>query len=104
MRSKKHLDFIRSLPCLVCGDDQGSDACHVRYSEYPKVNPGIGAKPGDEFTVPMCRRHHSYQHRGSETQFWASLGIDPLKIAEELFHVTGDHAAACSFIKRHQTP
>ena len=81
MRSEKHLAFIRSLPCLVCGDDQTIDACHVRYSDsaYGKVNSGIGAKPGDEWTVPMCRHHHTCQHSGSETGFWRGIGLDPCR-------------------------
>jgi len=101
MRSAKHLRFIRSLPCLVCGTDQAVDACHVRYSDAAagKVNPGLGAKPGDEWTIPMCRYHHTAQHKGSETGFWKNLGLDPLPIAQDLFRHTGDALMGESIIR-----
>jgi hypothetical protein len=100
MRSAKHLKFIRSLPCLICGDDTGSDACHVRYSDsfFQKLNPGIGRKPGDEWTVPMCRTHHTAQHEGSETGFWKIMRLNPLTIAKQLFAATGDHAKGCHIV------
>lgn len=104
MKSEKHLAFIRSLPCLVCGDDTGSDACHIRYSDASigKVNPGISAKPGDEYTVPMCRTHHEQQHKGSEKRFWEGIGLDPVSVALRLFKLTGDHARACKVIQEAQ--
>ena len=46
----------------------------------------MGRKVSDEYTVPLCRRHHDLLHRDpNEADWWASLGIDPLAIADELW-------------------
>jgi len=40
----------------------------------------------DEFTVPLCRVHHREAHRcGDERAWWAKVGVDPLKIALNLW-------------------
>jgi hypothetical protein len=43
-------------------------------------------KVSDEYTVPLCSVHHDELHRvGSEKTSWANHGIDPLKVADELW-------------------
>jgi len=40
----------------------------------------------DEFTVPLCRRHHREVHRsGDEAAWWTKTGIDPTAPARALW-------------------
>ena len=46
----------------------------------------LGRKVSDEFTVPLCRRHHRELHRhGNERAWWQNQGIDPLPVAAALW-------------------
>ena len=89
----KHLDFIRSLPCCVCGNNIETQAAHIRFSDarYAKSNAGVGQKPHDFWCVPLCSADHRSQHDGDERSWWQSKGIDPLRVAMALYLNTGDH-------------
>jgi hypothetical protein len=40
----------------------------------------------DEFTVPLCALHHRENHTtGDERRWWQERGLDPLKVADELW-------------------
>jgi hypothetical protein len=81
-RDKRHLDYVSSKPCLVCGRSP-SDAHHLRFAE-PRA---LGRKVSDEFTVPLCRIHHRELHgRGDERAWWVALKIDPATIAQALWN------------------
>jgi hypothetical protein len=83
-RDKRHLEYVASKPCLVCGRSP-SDAHHLRFTE-PRA---LGRKVSDEFTVPLCRIHHREVHdRGDERAWWDALKIDPRPIALELWTAT----------------
>jgi len=101
---RKHLDFIRSLPCCVCLNSVETEAAHVRMSDAmsAKINPGVGAKPHDRWTVPLCSQHHREQHAdGDERAFWHWHCINPLWLALVLHSVTGNHYAARRAIEAH---
>ena len=91
--SDKHLDFIRSLPCCICGDDTTVEAAHIRFAcaEVGKRMVGKGEKPDDIWTVPLCGEHHRTQHKIGERRFWHEFGRDPIKIALALWAHTGIH-------------
>jgi hypothetical protein len=91
--SKKHLSYIRGLPCVLCGDPTSTEAAHIRFSsiQFDKRQVGAGEKPDDKWTVPLCGRHHRAQHQDSERAFWAAHHINPLPVAVELWGATGDH-------------
>ena len=92
VHDEKHLAFIRQLPCLICNDNTATEAAHIRYSDarIGKVNAGVGAKPHDKYTVPLCGDCHRAQHtKGNERRFWNAVGIDPILIALELYSVSG---------------
>lgn len=94
-RDDRHLDTIRQLPCAICLDDTSTEAAHVRYAE-PKLGKrqtGMGEKPDDAFTVPLCGRHHREQHTQNERAWWGGYEIDPLAMALALYRVSGDHEA-----------
>ena len=79
-RSKAHLAFIASQPCLVCKASP-CDAHHLKIAR-PR---SLGRKVSDEFTVPLCRKHHQELHRhGNEAAWWANMNILPLEIAKNL--------------------
>jgi hypothetical protein len=86
-RSPKHLAFIRRLPCVACSATP-CEAAHVRIG----TDGGMGLKPSDKFTVPLCATHHRLQHDQGERTFWRDLWIEPTDLAAQLFAVTGDDA------------
>jgi HNH endonuclease len=96
-----HLAWIRTLPCVVCGDDTSTEAAHIRYSDAraAKRNVGKSEKPDDRWTLPLCGQHHRAQHETSEREFWKHLGVDPIFLALALSCVSGDHAAGVQIIE-----
>ena len=58
---------------------------------------GIGTKPDDSRTLPLCDWCHlnaqDAQHRVGESAFYGELGIDPLKLAKQLHAARPDIAA-----------
>src|SRR6516164_3672255 len=53
IRDREHVKSVAKQPCLVCGRHP-ADAHHLRFAQ----SPALGRKVSDEFTVPLCRRHH----------------------------------------------
>lgn len=101
MKSPSHREFIRCLPCVVCRNDVTTECAHVRFADprAAKEITGIGTKPSDVFTVPLCWDHHREQHAvGDERKFWRSVGIDPIFISLALWRISGDHEAGCQII------
>lgn len=102
--NEKHLAFIRSLSCVVSGVSMNVEAAHIRYSDaaWEKVNPGIGRKPDDKWTIPLSAEMHrlnrNAQHNGNERSFWERHEIDPLSIALKLWGVSGDYEAGMRII------
>ena len=81
IRDKEHLRHVSTQPCLLCSAVP-SDAHHIRFAQ-PRA---IGRKVGDEFTVPLCRKHHHELHQyGNEAAWWHDMGIDPIEIAGQLW-------------------
>lgn len=88
-RDKRHLKFVASLPCIKCYSTP-CDAAHIRM----RTGGGMGMKPGDNWTVPLCRIHHREQHQIGEPAFWG-INIDEARsIAQILWEVSGNKYAA----------
>ena len=87
VKDEKHLRFISTLPCIVCGLEGSTQACHVRFADISrgKRETGKGEKPDDKWVVPMCFKHHAEQHSMDEESFWQMYGIDVLSVCEELY-------------------
>jgi hypothetical protein len=84
LRDKEHRRFVSRQPCLVCGRTP-ADPHHLRFAQ-PRA---LGRRVSDEFTVPVCRLHHSELHRyGDEVSWWAGVNVDPVPIALELWRRT----------------
>jgi len=88
-RKGQHLTFVRQLACVACGKAAPSDAAHVRTG----TDSGIGIKPADRYSVPLCSACHARQHQIGELTFWSQLRIDPLNVALRLWTVSSDLAA-----------
>lgn len=102
-RNPDHLAFIRCLPCLYCGRRGQSVAAHVR----SMTDGGMGMKPSDRFTVPLCDSDHRHQHQIGEERFWREVGLeieDVLAVALGLWDVTGSRQRGETFLgnKRRQ--
>jgi hypothetical protein len=83
-RNREHLRYVAQQACLICGRKQ-SDPHHLRYLQ-PRA---LGRKASDEFAVPLCRAHHRAVHRvGDEQAWWTAAGIDPVKVARQLWRQT----------------
>lgn len=87
---KKHLDFIRSLPCCVCMSHGPSDPHHLKGG--PASGPGercMFRRSTDQWAVPVCRVHHEVVqpvHGQSERSLFRELGIhDVYGMASALF-------------------
>jgi len=81
IRSKDHLRFVASQPCLICGRSP-SHAHHLRYAQ----SKGLSLKVSDEFTVPLCAIHHRNIHStGKEHEWWQERNVDPLVVANRLW-------------------
>jgi len=52
---------------------------------------GLGIKPNDRYTCPLCHGCHRHQHQIGEPAFWADAGIDPTDAALRLWTVSGNH-------------
>lgn len=87
---KKHLAAIRKCPCVVCGKEPCGVAAHVRMTVPGKPNPGVGAKPHDRYTVPLCDKHHKIQHGMGEAKFWQSIKINAIALSAALHAASGD--------------
>jgi hypothetical protein len=100
-----HLAFIRKLPCLICAS-RNVQAAHIRAGNphYGKRATGLGEKPADHWTVPLCMAHHHEQHQGNEMEFWTRHGIDPFKLALALFVASADEEAGELVVKQARAP
>lgn len=92
VKDEAHLAFVRTLPCIVCGDNTSTEAAHIRGGD-PRIlkrQAGMGEKSDDVFTLPLCNEHHAMQHRMNEAKFWLWVGVDPFLVALALFYHRGD--------------
>lgn len=73
--ARAFLEYIRSLPCLVC-QNPSTFAHHLLRTG----DRGMGYKSPDRYAVPLCNGHHRELHRlGDESSFFLRYGIDPYR-------------------------
>ncbi len=101
IHNERHLDFIRSLPCIITGDNVSVEAAHIRFSDMraAKRKVGIGEKPDDIWTLPLSSEMHRKQHAMNERRFWQQAGIDPIFCALALYAVSGDYERGCQIVR-----
>lgn len=83
-KSLAHRDWIRGFACCVCGSTTNIEVAHVRIGS----GAGIGQKPDDWRTVPLCAGPnasadghlgcHNRQHTVGERTFWAGFDVETL--------------------------
>ena len=56
MKNKDYLFFVSLKDCLFCGKGPLNQAHHIRNKT------GIGRKPSDYATIPLCYDHHDLIH------------------------------------------
>jgi hypothetical protein len=78
-----YLDYIRSLPCCICGDNTSTEPAHLRVGSVNDGKPygAMQMKSSDRWALPLCGRHHREQHSMNEQEFWASWGLDPFALS-----------------------
>ena len=101
MKRPDHLAFVRTLSCVVCGNDTSTEAAHVRMMDMRIAKPitGMQIKPDDKFTLPLCGRCHREQHTMNEREFWDSRQTDPVLLSLAIFSVSGDAQEAERIIR-----
>jgi hypothetical protein len=62
LRSKAYLEWVATLPCCGCG--QPADEAH--HIIAAGLGGGMGTKPSDFMTMPVCRICHDEIHRDSK--------------------------------------
>jgi hypothetical protein len=85
-----HLAAVRRCACLSCDTDPAGEAAHVRMTVTGKPIAGMGNKPDDRHTVPLCHACHMRQHAEGEAPFWAALGLNPILAAARLHAASPD--------------
>jgi hypothetical protein len=75
------------MPCVTCGNDIATQACHVRQSDarFGKKN-AMGVRD-DDYMLPMCGHCHlgpDGQHDIGEEQWWKKNNIDAVQLAHDL--------------------
>jgi len=81
LRSKKHMAVVRSHGCCICKNPV-ADAHHLRIVGHKRA---AAMKNGDDFTIPLCRKHHDELHSfGDEALFLALHGIDHVLILAQM--------------------
>lgn len=73
-RSKKYLDHVRSLPCVVCGAK--SEAHHFG-------GGGMGLKGPDTYAISLCHKHHMEHHQIGTLTFQKKYNIDRWQVIAE---------------------
>ncbi len=70
--SPERQDFVRSLGCIVCG--QEPQLCH-------SATGGMGRKADYTTIYPACHSHHAEQHQMGVKSFEAKYGLDLKAVA-----------------------
>lgn len=93
VRSRRHLDWIATLPCVIPGCTRYRETVvphHLTCGPEPKAR---SLKASDHFTLPLCHRHHgpgfpgSLHDRGDERAWWRERDLDPIVMTAWLaFH------------------
>jgi hypothetical protein len=96
IRASEHLEYVATLPCLVCGRVP-AQAHHLRFAQ-PRA---LGSKVSDEWVVPLCNLHHRALHDcGAEETWWKAHSIDAIVEGEKLWRARQTKSEIVSEITR----
>ena len=68
MKHEEYINHVRSHDCLFCGDGAPNQAHHIRWG-----NVGIGQRPSDYKTIPLCLLCHDLIHNNPK-KFTEKIG------------------------------
>lgn len=72
---------VKEMGCCICKNPV-ADAHHLRSVGHLA---SAALKNGDDYTVPLCRKHHDELHSyGDEAMYFALQGIDPVLILGQI--------------------
>lgn len=76
-RSASHRKFVSGHPCCITKNGEHCNGTPVDPHHLMKMGGrGVGLKESDEWTVPLCRRHHTeVTGYGDEEVFWLFYSI-----------------------------
>lgn len=96
IRDREHLDWIKTLPCLV----SGFSPCDPHHIKRGWLMGGV--TPSDNRAIPLTRVNHSLLHNEGELRFLYKLGGwgKCLVIGKQLHEVTLDTDKAMELIRR----
>lgn len=84
IRCPSHLKWVREHHCIVSGCESiPIEAAHVRQGLPNGQQGGMGMKPGDNWAVSLCQKHHAEQHRIGERPFEELYHVDLREMAQE---------------------
>jgi hypothetical protein len=90
----EYLEFIRSLPCVVCADEWCTGLIPKRSIGIERIlfrhqkaateaahvgSRGLGQKSNDRETIPLCRYHHRIgrqSHHKLQKEFWTTHNLN----------------------------
>lgn len=85
VRDHDYLEFMRSLNCSYSGKygPCGGEivAAHIRMGG----GAGMGMKPSDNRTIPLCHSCHSLQHQRGEMWFHGQYFQDACRLSADLY-------------------
>jgi len=64
VRDSHYLNFIRTRPCMLCGNPR-TNPHHALRTLRGISAAGMAEKGSDYLALPLCRSHHDAVHRGS---------------------------------------
>lgn len=115
--TQKHLKFIDSLPCVICGRYESTHHHLLRVDReyltatketeglmFPKVkSKGMGTKSDDRFCLPVCPKHHAEAHAfGNDKAYFQKHGIvKPEEFALALWRRSGQNERVMDLMKWH---
>lgn len=101
--SEEHCALIRQCPCAGCGRKPAGTIHHLKSGTGER---GAGLRSTDKWGVPACIHcHETIERAGTrqEVATFASWGIDPHVLAQDLWAATGDLARMTKIVLAHRS-
>lgn len=98
-----HLTMLKSLPCLICGEEHKKMDPHHLMRGLPANERGMARTASDQYALPACRDCHIEIHneKQADDDAWlAARGIDGRGIARSLWTARGDEDAMRRIVER----
>lgn len=100
--SAKHCAMIRKCPCAACLIEPAGTIHHLKQGTGER---GGAMRSSDRFGVPLCPVcHHDIEHIGSKNEraHFLGWGVDPLRLASDLWAATGNQDEMARIVKEHR--